>query len=103
LVEPQPGDLSWVNGRVPTPYRPIEVKWEKRDESFVLEFSIPDGTRSSVGVPLAGKSGSLMLNRHSVKTAATFSTDGNAGRTGYTYVRDLAPGAYRIVASEISK
>jgi len=89
LIEPQPGDLSWANGRVPTPYGPIEVKWEKRDESFVLDFSVPDGTRSSVGVPLVGKSGSLMLNGHRVKTAATFSTDGNAGRTGYAYVRDL--------------
>jgi hypothetical protein len=70
--------LSWANGRVPTPYGPIEVKWEKQ--------------------------GSLMLNGHSVKTAATaFSTEGNTGRTGYTYVRDLAPGAYRIVASEISR
>jgi alpha-L-rhamnosidase len=96
--------LSWANGRVPTPYGPIEVKWEKQDESFVLEFSVPYGTRGSTGVPFAGSAGSLMLNGHSVKTAATaFSTEGNTGRTGYTYVRDLAPGAYRIVASEISR
>jgi len=65
--------LSWANGRVPTPYGPIEVKWEKQDESFVLEFSVPDGTRGSTGVPFAGSAGSLMLNGHSVKTAARLS------------------------------
>jgi alpha-L-rhamnosidase len=29
LIEPQPGDLTWAKGRVPTPYGPIKVKWEK--------------------------------------------------------------------------
>ena len=97
-IEPQPGDLSWANGRVPTPYGPIEVKWEKQDDSFVLEFSVPDGTRGYVGVPFTGNSGSLTLNGHSVKTEGTaFSTEGDSRRAGYAYVRNLTPGIYRIV------
>jgi alpha-L-rhamnosidase len=101
LIEPQPGDLSWANGRVPTPYGPIEVEWEKQGNSFVLEFSVPNGTSGTVGVPFSKNTDSVMLNDRNVKVeAATLSSQGDAGRPGYGYVRGLAPGTYRIVAPQ---
>jgi alpha-L-rhamnosidase len=101
LIEPQSGDLSWANGRVPTPYGPIEVEWEKQGNSFVLEFSIPNGTSATVGVPFSENAGSVMLNGQNVKVeATTLSSQGDAGRPGYGYVRDLAAGTYRIVAPQ---
>jgi alpha-L-rhamnosidase len=101
LIEPQPGDVLWANGRVPTPYGSIDVEWEKQGNSFVLEFSVPNNTSGTVGVPFNQNTGSVMLNGRNVKVeATTLSSQGDVGRPGYGYVRDLAPGTYRIVAPQ---
>jgi alpha-L-rhamnosidase len=102
LVEPQPGDLTWAKGCVPTPYGPIEVRWEKEGNEFVLRVEVPDGTLGSVGVPVSGSPDSLIVNGQKVKSETTGSETG-AGRPGYAYVRDLAPGTYRIVTPMDSK
>ena len=52
LVEPQPGDLTWAKGRVPTPHGAIEVRWEKEGNEFVLLIEVPDGTLGTAGVPV---------------------------------------------------
>jgi Bacterial alpha-L-rhamnosidase C-terminal domain/Cytochrome c len=40
LIEPQPGDLSWAEGRVPTPYGPIAVRWQKTPRGLRLEINV---------------------------------------------------------------
>src|SRR6516164_4694152 len=98
LVEPQPGDLTWAKGRVSTPYGPIEVRWEKQGNEFVLLVEVPDGTLGTVGVPVSGSLDTLIVNGQKVKSETTASGTG-PGRPGYAYVRDLAPGTYRIVTA----
>jgi alpha-L-rhamnosidase len=44
LIEPQPGDLTWAKGRVPTPYGPIKVKWKKTSQGLRLEIDVPNDT-----------------------------------------------------------
>jgi alpha-L-rhamnosidase len=51
LVEPQAGDLSWAEGRVPTPYGPISVRWDKNANGLVLKLFVPTGTSGTVGLP----------------------------------------------------
>ena len=60
-IAPQPGDLHWAQGVVPTPHGPITVRWRKvvndRDgdvDSFVLTVSAPRGTSGTVAIPLLG-------------------------------------------------
>jgi len=62
LVEPQPGDLIWAKGRVPTPHGPIQVRWEKEGNEFVLLLEVPDGTLGTVGVPVSGSPDTLFVN-----------------------------------------
>jgi alpha-L-rhamnosidase len=49
LIEPQPGDLSWAEGRVPTPYGPIAVRWQKTPPGLRLEINVPVGTSGTMG------------------------------------------------------
>jgi alpha-L-rhamnosidase len=98
LVEPQPGDLSWAKGSVPTPYGPIKVEWEKHGNSFVLEVTVPNGTRGTIGVPTSGKGLSLSDNGRNV--ASVSAPDGAAsGRAGYLYLQDIGPGVHSIQVS----
>ena len=60
-VKPQPVDLSWAQGQVPTAYGPLLVKWAQDDHAragaadgrFHLEVTAPAGTRGEVWVPLS--------------------------------------------------
>jgi alpha-L-rhamnosidase len=102
LIEPQPGDLTWAEGTVLTPRGPIKVRWEKEGNGFELLVEVPDGTSGTVGVPISGVAGRLIVNGQSVKSEASFS-EKREGRPSYAYVRDLAPGTYRIVVPAVSK
>ena len=103
LVEPQPGDLSWAEGTVPTPYGPIEVKWRKTSKGLSLEIDVPTGTSGTVGVRANVPSSSLTDNGQPVqeaknRVAANASESVSGARPGYTYLEDLGPGAHVIQA-----
>jgi hypothetical protein len=66
LVEPQPGDLGWAAGTVPTPYGPIAVSWQLGSRGLRLEVWVPAGTRGTVGVPVSGSNPVLMDNGRTV-------------------------------------
>jgi alpha-L-rhamnosidase len=95
-------DLTWAKGRVPTPYGPIEVRWEKEGNEFVLQVEVPDGTLGTVGVPVSVSQDTLVVNGQKVKSETTAPETG-AGRPDYAYVRELAPGTYTIVTPTDSK
>jgi hypothetical protein len=54
LIAPQPGKLSWVRGKVPTPRGPVMVKVENSG-SFKLEVEIPAGSTARLAVPRTDK------------------------------------------------
>jgi alpha-L-rhamnosidase len=91
------GGLPGAEGRVPTPYGPIEVDWKRNGDVFVLRVKVPNGTRGNVGLPVGANPGSLIVNGHGVKSET------GTGRAGYAYVRDLLPGTYEIDTSMDSK
>ena len=52
IIDPQPGDLLWAEGVVPTPHGDIHVRWEKKKGELLLNYQLPPGV--SV-VPSGGK------------------------------------------------
>jgi alpha-L-rhamnosidase len=89
LIEPQPGDLTWANGSVPTPYGPIEVGWEKEGNGLELKVFVPSGTSGTVGLP--GSAGTASLTDNGRTLAASNETN---GRPGYIYLENVGPGAH---------
>ncbi|MGC9316778.1 MAG: alpha-L-rhamnosidase C-terminal domain-containing protein [Armatimonadota bacterium] len=51
IIAPIPLDLSWCQGRMPTPHGEIEVAWERDDERFAIEVDLPAGVRAAVILP----------------------------------------------------
>jgi alpha-L-rhamnosidase len=62
LIEPQTGDLAWAEGKVPTPYGPIAVRWQKTPHGLLLEINVPNGTSGSVGLPTSSNADSVTDN-----------------------------------------
>ena len=52
-IAPQPVDLTWARGNVPTPHGPIAVAWEQSTDMFKLEVSLPAGVAGVVELPVA--------------------------------------------------
>lgn len=97
LVEPQPGDLTWASGRVPTPHGPVTIDWEasaRAAKGFTLAINVPRGTRAYAGVPTAAPKATV-----DGVAAAPVTVPGYAGLDGYLYFGPLVPGRHRVVAS----
>jgi hypothetical protein len=62
-VKPQPSDLTWAEGQVPTATGPLSVKWAQSaaDGTFHLQVTSPAGTSGEVWVPLASATRSVSL------------------------------------------
>jgi alpha-L-rhamnosidase len=50
-VAPQPADLDWARGIVPTVRGDIEIAWERRDEQIALDVVVPAGCAATVVAP----------------------------------------------------
>ena len=50
-VRPQPGDLQWAQGSMPTVRGPIHVNWRRTQTALTLEVSHPPSCRPSIIAP----------------------------------------------------
>jgi len=50
-VEPQPADLDWAKGVIPTIQGDIEVEWKRRDGEFELKLNIPYDGEAEILIP----------------------------------------------------
>ena len=95
LVEPQPGDLSWASGRVPTPEGPVIIGWTAPAHAasgFTLKIKVPPGTRGYAGVPSTAAQGTV----DGIATAPV-TVPGHGGLDKYLYFGPLMPGSHTIV------
>ena len=46
VVDPNPGDLAWAKGSVPTPHGDIRVSWTMRGGKLRLSVTAPPGTNA---------------------------------------------------------
>ncbi|KRF21823.1 alpha-L-rhamnosidase C-terminal domain-containing protein [Phycicoccus sp. Soil803] len=52
VVAPQPGDLSWAAGDVPTPYGPVSINWSQGAGCrYTVDVTVPPGTTATVSIP----------------------------------------------------
>ncbi len=51
-IAPQPVDLKWAVGRVPTPRGDIKVAWENNEHSFDIKVKLPEGITGQVKIPM---------------------------------------------------
>ncbi|TCK59245.1 alpha-L-rhamnosidase C-terminal domain-containing protein [Curtobacterium sp. PhB136] len=56
---PQPGDLDWAEGSVPTPHGPIEAAWERDGDGLVMTVTAPTDGTVVVPTPHRGRFASL--------------------------------------------
>jgi hypothetical protein len=66
LIQPHPGTLTWVQGRMPTPRGELALSW-KRDRNFTLTLTLPAGVTAKVELPALEGSSGVRVNGASVK------------------------------------
>jgi alpha-L-rhamnosidase len=55
LIAPQPVDLAWAQGHVPTPHGEIEVTWQQTEQAFQLTVQTPTAIPFHVILPYAAQ------------------------------------------------
>ncbi|NEB79168.1 alpha-L-rhamnosidase, partial [Streptomyces sp. SID14478] len=60
-VRPNPGDVDWAQGQLPTPRGPLGVEWHTSRSGFTLTVRVPRGTQGSVALP--GEPGRLAVRQ----------------------------------------
>ncbi|MGD0706577.1 MAG: alpha-L-rhamnosidase C-terminal domain-containing protein [Trebonia sp.] len=65
-VAPQPGNLSWVEGAVPTPHGNLTVKWASSRTGFRIAIQTPDRTTGTVVLPAGPTRYSLTVNGRAI-------------------------------------
>lgn len=97
LICPEPCDLTWARGMVPTPSGNMEVSWKLEDGTFTISVIIP--TRTLLVLPpgvLAA--GSIVLRDGKVIPGIPPSVIHLIGHSSMERFIDLEPGHHEIVA-----
>jgi hypothetical protein len=96
VAKPQPTDLTWAQGKVPTPNGGLSVKWAQATGKgkFHMEVVAPPGTSGEVWVPLASATGSIS---GSLSTGATF-----LRRTGSYDVYSVGAGTFEFGSAPVT-
>jgi hypothetical protein len=50
-IEPNPGDLAWARGVVPTPAGPVRVDWKVGKHGFAMTLKVPQGLTAVIAAP----------------------------------------------------
>ena len=102
-VQPEPGDLTWAEGNVPTPHGSIGVDWagESGVGQFSMQVTAPSGTSGTIAVPTYGatnpivEDGGQTVWSNGTFTAASGITGGYASGN-YIYLTGVQPGQYLL-------
>jgi hypothetical protein len=60
-IRPNPGDLKFAKGRIPTPRGPIEIGWENKS-SFQMRLELPSGMTARIELPASPASKGVSIN-----------------------------------------
>jgi hypothetical protein len=60
LIAPEPVDLDWAEGAMPSPHGLIPVRWDKKGNEFHIKVTVPEGTKAKIRFPEGYKA--LTLN-----------------------------------------
>jgi Bacterial alpha-L-rhamnosidase C-terminal domain/Bacterial alpha-L-rhamnosidase 6 hairpin glycosidase domain len=64
IIAPQPGNVEWAQGRIPTPAGALVSRWRRGhgSSSFTLTMAAPAGTSGTVAVPELGRSRTITMD-----------------------------------------
>jgi hypothetical protein len=64
IIAPQPGNVEWAQGRIPTPAGALVSRWRRGQgsSSFTLTMAAPTGTSGTVAVPELGRSRTITMD-----------------------------------------
>ena len=64
IIAPQPGEVEWAQGRIPTPAGALVSRWRRGHGSstFTLTMAAPAGTSGTVAVPELGRSRTITMD-----------------------------------------
>ena len=106
LVQPQPGDLAWAEGQVPTPHGAVQVSWagEAGDGEFTMQVTAPSGTSGTIAVPVGSAANPIVyVGGKVVWSNGTFTgvtgVTGASQSGGYVYLTGVQPGTYLVAAN----
>jgi alpha-L-rhamnosidase len=102
-VQPEPGDLTWAEGNVPTPHGTIGVDWsgESGVGQFSMQVTAPTGTTGTIAVPTYGATNPIVEdNGQTIWSNGTFTAasgiTGAHASGGYVYLTGVQPGRYLL-------
>jgi hypothetical protein len=95
-VKPQPIDLTWAQGMIPTAFGGLSVKWAQSTASGKLrmEVTAPTGTSGEVWVPLSSATSSVSF---ALTTGATF-----LRRSGSYDVYSVGAGTHKFTSAPVT-
>lgn len=98
-VAPQPGDLDWARGRVPTPHGPVDVSWRRVGAGFDMDLDVPEGTTARVSLPVSGGNPLVLVNNQPAwRDGAALAYD--ATRAGDVVTLELPGGQWQLSAGQ---
>jgi alpha-L-rhamnosidase len=68
-IKPQPGDLAWAEIKHPTIRGSIEMRFENKNDIFMMEVTLPANTRSDIYLPVKFDHYNLFCNGKETKGA----------------------------------
>ncbi|MEV8537526.1 alpha-L-rhamnosidase C-terminal domain-containing protein [Streptomyces sp. NPDC051572] len=105
-VQPHPGDLTWAEGKVPTPHGALAVSWagESGIGQFGMQVTAPSGTSGTIAVPTYGGADPVVsVGGQVVWSDGTFTATGGIGGAhadaDYVYLTGVQPGTYLVAAN----
>lgn len=98
-VVPTPGDLTWAQGRVPTPHGAIGASWRSTAREFTLTADAPRGTTGRLAAPTGGKAVRVTLDGRTVWDGARAVGGARATSDGvHVFVDGVRAGRHTLVA-----
>lgn len=89
LIRPQPGNLAWAEGRVPTPRGPVALRIEQSETTCRLMVEIPPNTTARIELP-AKAGAKAMLDGHATNPAPEH---------GKLVLDRVSPGKHTVILS----
>ena len=105
-VQPHPGDLTWAEGKAPTPHGDLQVSWagQRGVGQFAMTVTAPSGTSGTIAVPTYGAADPVVsVNGQVAWNGGSFTAISGIGGahadSGYVYLTGVRPGTFTVAAN----
>lgn len=95
-VRPNPGEVRWAQGQLPTPHGPLGVEWSRDGGTFSLTVRVPRGSRGSVALPTDGQHVTVRSGLRTVWKNDRAHAPGVHGGSGRVTVSGLGHGTHHL-------